>query len=223
MRFVVPLVIGLLGVTILVSLGSWQLQRLEWKEGVLSEIETRIAADPVAVPDVPDPERDRFLSVATRGQFTDQEIHVLVSTKDVGAAFRIITLFQTEDGRRLLLDRGIVPDEAKDLPRTPVTATILGNLHWPDEIDAFTPDADRASNLWYARDVDALSAELAAEPFLIVVRETSEETPQVTPLPVSTIDIPNDHLHYAITWFSLALVWTAMTLYWVVRRAREKD
>lgn len=223
MRFIVPLVVGLVGVAILASLGTWQLRRLAWKDAILADIETRIAADPVSIPDVPDPERDRFLSVATRGEITDQEVHVLVSTKDVGAAFRIIALFQTEDGRRLLLDRGIVPDEAKDAPRPPVTATIRGNLHWPDETDAFTPDADRDSNLWYARDVDALSAELAAEPFLVVMRSTSEAAPPVTPLPVSTSGIPNDHLQYAITWFGLALVWTAMTLYWIARRARGED
>lgn len=223
MRFIVPLLIGLVGVAILASLGTWQLRRLEWKEGVLSQIETRIAADPVAVPTSPDPDQDRYLSVAARGQFTDQEIHVLVSTKDVGAAFRIITLFQSDDGRRLLVDRGIVPDEAKDDPRSPVTATLRGNLHWPDEVDAFTPEADRTGNLWYARDVDAMSAELAAEPFLFVVRDTSEADPQVQPLPVSSSGIPNDHLQYAITWFGLALVWTAMTLYWIARRARGKD
>jgi surfeit locus 1 family protein len=55
------------GVAILVSLGVWQVQRLAWKEGVLAEIEARIAAAPVALPEAPDPEADRYLPVADGG------------------------------------------------------------------------------------------------------------------------------------------------------------
>ena len=101
-------------------------------------------------------------------------------------------------------------------------ATITGNLHWPDETDLFTPEPDRALNFWFARDADALSGELGAEPFLIVLRETSESARPVTPLPVDTGAIPNDHLEYAITWFGLAAVWAGMTLFWIVRIARGK-
>lgn len=222
-RLFAPLFIGLAGLAILLWLGFWQLQRLEWKEGVLWEIETRIASDPVAVPAPPDPERDRFLPVTATGEITDQEIHVLVSTKETGPGFRVVSLFLSDDGRRLLLDRGIVDDSAKYEERLPVTATVTGNLHWPDESDIFTPEPDREMNIWFARDVEALSSELAAEPVLIVLRETSEDDPAVTPYPVSTQSIPNDHLQYAVTWFGLALVWATMTVYWITRIRRDKS
>jgi surfeit locus 1 family protein len=45
----------------------------------------------------------------------------------------------------------------------------------------------------------------------------------LTPLPVDTIGIPNDHLEYAITWFLLAVVWLSMSLYWVIRTLRRKE
>ncbi len=221
-RYAVPVLIGLLGTAVLVSLGLWQMQRLVWKEGVLAEIEARIAAAPVAIPQPPDPERDRYLPVTATGEITDEEIHVLVSTRELGPAFRIIALFKTEDGRRLLLDRGVVPDIYKGSTRMPVSATVTGNLHWPDETDLFTPDNDAAQNVWFARDAKAMSMALGAEPFLIVLRDTSETNPPATPLPVDTTGIPNDHLEYAITWFGLALVWAGMTLYWIVRIARGK-
>ncbi len=221
-RFAVPLLIGIVGVAILCALGLWQLRRLEWKETALAQIAARIAADPVPIPTHPDPETDRYLAVTATGTITGEEIHVLVSTRELGAAFRIVSLFLTEDGRRLLLDRGVVPSDAKDNPRPPVEATVTGNLLWPDETDAFTPDPDLATNIWFARDATRMSGELAAEPFLIVVRETSESGARVTPLPVDTAGIPNDHLQYAITWFGLALVWAGMTLYWITRIARGK-
>ena len=222
-RLIAPIVLGLAGLSVLLSLGFWQLRRLDWKEGILAEIDARIIDAPVAVPAVPDRVEDRFLPVTATGEITDQEINVLVSSQDVGVGFRIITLFVTEDGRRLLLDRGIIPESQKTAERPPVTATVTGNLHWPDEIDFFTPDPDDTANMWFARDVDMLSEELASEPVMIILRETSEPTPAVTPMPVDTASIPNNHMEYALTWFGLALVWAGMTAYWIVRIRRDRD
>ncbi|MEM8959601.1 MAG: SURF1 family cytochrome oxidase biogenesis protein [Pseudomonadota bacterium] len=73
-----------------------------------------------------------------------------------------------------------------------------------------------------ARDVEAMSLELATEPVLLVVRQTSEPDAIVTPLPLDTSAIPNDHLQYAVTWFGLALVWVAMTGHWISRILRDK-
>ncbi len=221
-RIVFPLILGVLGAGVLIALGVWQVQRLEWKTGVLAEIEARIAADPVAVPVRPDPEADLYLPVTATGEITDDEIHLLISTKEAGPAFRIVSRFETEDGRRLLLDRGYVDDMEKDTPRPPVTATIAGNLHWPDEVDGFTPENDTANNLWFARDLAAMSEALETEPVLIVLRNSSETDRVVTPLPVDTAGIPNDHLEYAVTWFGLAAVWVVMTLFWIVRILRGR-
>lgn len=218
-RAMFPLAIGVLGTAVLCGLGFWQVQRLAWKEAILAEIDARIAADPVAVPAEPDPALDRYLPVTASGRITGEEIHVLVSQKGLGAGFRIIAAFQT-GGRRLLLDRGFVVDEAKNTPRPPVDAKVTGNLHWPQEIDRWTPEPDPGANIWFARDVPTLAAALDTEPVLIVVRATSEARPAVTPLPVDGAGIPNDHLQYAITWFSLAAVWVGMTVYLLLRIRR---
>ena len=63
---------------------------------------------------------------------------------------------------------------------------------------------------------------LDTEPLLVVAREVTPADPGVTPLPVSTAGIPNDHLQYALTWFSLAVIWVAMTTYWIFRRAKDR-
>lgn len=221
-RFAFPILAGLTGVVLLLSLGIWQLRRLEWKESILAQIEAQIGAEPIAVPPHPTPDRDRYRAVTATGTITEDEVHLLVSTRETGAAFRIVSLFLTDDGRRLMLDRGIVASGAKDNDRPTTDATVTGNLLWPDEVDVFTPEPDREMNIWFARDAAALSQELAAEPFLIVLRETSETDPAVTPLPVDTASIPNDHREYAITWFGLAAVWAGMTIFWIGRIAREK-
>lgn len=219
-RILFLLVFGVTGTAILIGLGVWQVNRLAWKRDVVAEIERRIAADPVALPAHPDPDADKYLPVRVSGRIGDEELHVLVSIKRIGPGYRVIAPFETGTGRRILLDRGFVPSEEKDAARSVGEMTVTGNLHWPQEIDAYTPDTEFDANIWYARDVPAMAAALGAEPVLLIAR--SATGPDVTPLPVDTRGIPNDHLQYAITWFSLALIWAAMTVAFLWRPGARK-
>lgn len=214
---IAPLLFGLIGAALLISLGVWQMQRLAWKDGVLAGIEARIGSDPVSVPMTPDPKADRYLPVEVTGRLGEQEVHVLVSRKQIGAGYRIITALDT-GRRRLLLDRGFVRDEYKDAPRVLHDVTVVGNLHWPDDRNSATPQNDVTGNTWFARDIPDLAAELGTEPILIIAH--SDTGDGIEPMPVGTEGIPNDHLQYAITWFSLAAVWLGMTafLLWRIKR-----
>ena len=216
LRILIPLLFGTAGVAILVSLGIWQVNRLAWKEGVLARIEAKIAADPVALPDAPQDEADKYLPVQIAGQFGEGILRVLVSQKRVGAGYRIISPFRTGD-RTILIDRGFIKTDAQLTPPPPGQVTLTGNLHWPDDRNSSTPENDIAANTWFARDIAAMAEVLQTEPTLVVARELSPTDPGMTPLPVDTSGIPNDHLEYAITWFSLAAIWAAMTGYFLWR------
>ena len=220
-RLVVPVLFGLVGVAILAGLGLWQVQRLAWKEAVLARIEARVGAAPVALPAAPVPGRDTYLPVRAEG-LAGAGGRVLVSMKPVGAGYRMISVFET-GGRKVLLDRGFLgvdePSDAGQRQRVDVT----GNLHWPDEVDSFTPAPDLDEGLWFARDVPAMAAALGTEPVLIVAREITPPVFSARPVPVGTEGIANNHLQYAITWFSLALVWAGMTGLWVWHITRATD
>ncbi|MGK7651798.1 MULTISPECIES: SURF1 family protein [unclassified Roseovarius] len=222
-NLVLPLIFGLAGAAVLIWLGVWQMQRLEWKQGILSRIETRIAAEPVALPESFEPEADRYLPVAVTGQFGDGALRVLVSRKQVGAGYLVISPFVTEAGRRILVDRGFIR-QSDALPGPPEgELTVSGNLHWPDDRNSSTPENDVAGNTWFARDLGQMAEVLETEPVLLVARELSQPEDAVTPLPVDTAHIPNDHLQYAITWFSLAAIWLGMTGFYIFRdRGAEK-
>lgn len=217
-RMIFPLLLGIVGAAILISLGVWQLQRLAWKEAILADISARIMAPPVALPAVPDPQDDRYLPVQMTGAFTGDHLDVLVSRKQVGAGVRVIEAFQTSNGRRVMVDRGFLPEDRRSAPRDSGAATVVGNLHWPEEVDGFTPPPDARTGLWFARDVPAMAQQLSAEPLLIVAREPTGSG--IEPMPVDLSGIPNDHLGYAIQWFGLAAVWLGMTAYllWRIRR-----
>ena len=222
-HIIIALLFGLIGAGILSGLGLWQLGRMQWKAGMLAQIEARIGSAPVAIPLRPDAVRDQYLPVRMTGRVLPEEIHVLASVQKIGAGYRIISVFEGEDGRRVMLDRGFVAIAAKDAPRPEVGAEIVGNLHWPDEINSATPAPDLAAEIWFARDVPAMAKVLRTEPVLLVQRQSSEAVLVTSPFPVTSSGIPNRHLEYVVTWFGLALVWLGMTAYliWRIRRKEQ--
>lgn len=220
-KLIGPALLGLVGVVILASLGFWQLARLEVKLAQIATIEARVAAPPVPVPEAPDPEADRYLPVQAEGVFTGEAVHVLSSRQGVGPGSRVIAVLETPEGRRLPVDRGFLPEARRaDLGLSGGPVEVFGNLDWPRDADGYTPAPDLTRGLWFSRAPLAIAAHLEAEPLLIVAREVSgPPVPGLAPAPLG-IDIRNDHLEYAVTWFLLALVWAAMSVYliWRIRR-----
>lgn len=208
--------IGLGGAAILLSLGIWQVQRLAEKEDVIAQINSRIADDPVALPADPDPDSDAYLPVVITGMYAGDTLRVLVSQKDIGAGYRLITAMDSDAGR-VLIDRGFVAVDDKGIATPDVSVTVQGNLQWPQETDIFTPEPDPDNNVWFARDVPLIAEALNTRPILIVASAVSQDDPVVRPFPVDTSRIPNNHLQYAITWFSLAAIWIAMSFYFFRR------
>ncbi|WP_188791575.1 SURF1 family protein [Salipiger pallidus] len=221
-RYLAPLLFGLIGAGILCWLGVWQLQRLDWKEGVLADIEARIHGAPQPLPVMISPEEQRYQPVALEGEILPGVLRVLVSTRSEGAGYRIVSPFRSGD-RVVLLDRGYTPTRLKDADRYTGPATITGNLHWTDERTSSTPENDIDGNIWFARDIAPMSEVLDTEPLLVVAREVSPGDPTIEPLPVDTAGIPNDHLQYAGTWFSLAVAWLVMTAYYIVRQRKTGE
>jgi surfeit locus 1 family protein len=218
-QMVAPVLCGILGVALLVWLGVWQVHRLAWKTAILTDIGTRLAAAPVALPPDPVPDRDRYLKVAARGAIEPGELHVYTSAPGLGVGYRVIAPLRLDDGRRILLDRGFVPIADKDLTRRLGPIAVEGTLGWPQETDRFTSEPDRTKNIWYARDVPRMAEALGTLPAMLVT-VSSDDPGGPMPMPVS-VNIPNDHLQYSITWFLLAVVWAMMTGYLLYRIKRR--
>ncbi|WP_227271291.1 SURF1 family protein [Roseobacter weihaiensis] len=218
-RLAFLVIFGLGGAAILISLGIWQVQRLAWKQGVIADIEARIGTDPVPLPAQLDPDRDAYLPVEVTGILSPDHLRVLVSKKQVGAGYRIIRPLRRETDR-ILIDMGFVTVAdagALQFEEGP-PVTVVGNLQWPQETDSFTPAPDLAENIWFARDVAAMAEALGTEPVLVVRRDAPQPGGPLSPMPVDTSAIPNDHLQYAVTWFSLAAIWSVMTFFFLRRR-----
>lgn len=219
-RYIVPVLIGVIGTAILIALGIWQMQRLEWKETVLAEIEAQLSEPAVPLPATPDPAKHKFMSVDLAGTILPGAEFIFTTVKGLGVRLRVIQAMELSDGRRILVELGVVNPDLIDRVAVEGPVTLEGMLHWPDESDAFTPDPDTANGIWYARDLDALAAALETEPVLVVTSQMTPADILLLPLPLDPTAIPNDHLQYAVTWFGLAVVWVGMTMLWLRRIAR---
>ena len=222
-RFWFIIFIGFAGTACLLYLGKWQIDRLYWKLDVLKKIDQKIAAAPVILPAEPSESVHKYLSVEISGQLLQESIRVLASKKRYGAGYRIIHVFRT-NGRRLLVDLGFVGLETDYDIDLISDISLVGNLHWPDEVDNFTPEPDLENNIWFARDVERVASALQTEPILIILKDSTLKDKNIKPMPIDTTHIPNDHLQYAITWFSLAIIWALMSclFIWTTRQKAVK-
>ena len=215
-----PLIFGIVTTAILLSLGVWQLRRMEWKEAMLAEIQAGINAAPQPIPAQVDPSM-KYMPVTVSGRTTGEEILVLSGTKELGGGYNIISGFETDDGRRILLDRGFVTQDYRHTPRPATTLEVVGNLHWPQDKSSSTPEPDLKAGIWFARDVPAMAGMLKTEPVLVVAARVQGDAQGVMPIPISIEGVPNNHLAYAVQWFLFAAMAVAIYVLAVRRRLQR--
>ena len=202
-------------VAVLVALGVWQLQRLEWKSRLIAERATAVAAAPVSPPKTLAEARAlEFHRVTVEGVFLhDKEILRNAIAAKGEAGFDVLTPLREEGGRIVFVNRGFVPTELKDRATRPTgqlagTVRVSGLLRVPPQEKPgwFIPDNRPDRNAWFWIDLPAMAAAdgLAnVAPFYIDA--DAAPTPGGWPKGGMTpLALPNDHLQYAITWFSLA-------------------
>ena len=221
-KILFPLILGVAGCGVLISLGLWQVERLAWKEDVLVGINARLAAAPAPLTTEVSESTNEYTRVTVSGTPTGEELHVLVSGTEAGTGYRVISKMQTPLGA-VLVDQGLLALENKAAAPLIVPMEITGTLIWPDDQNSSTPDPDIAANIWFARNVDTMSVALDTLPLMIVSTTSTPADPRLTALPVNTATIKNDHFEYAVTWFLLALVWAIMSFYLILRTTRQKD
>ena len=229
---------ALAGVAVLLALGVWQLERLRWKTELIQRIETRIhaAAQPLPAASV----WTRFASgdyeyqrVFATGVFEyDREALIYRTSGKVAGAmaqpgYWVMTPLRLADDARVLVNRGFIPLERKDTSRAQgrpdVAVTVIGVLRAPEPRGAFTPPDNPARGEWFTRDPPAIAAALDLQrtaPFSI----DEDAHPAASGLPAggaTIVDIPNNHLSYALTWFGLAATLAAVFAAFAWRRWRE--
>ena len=215
-----PGVATALAFAFLVGLGLWQLRRLDEKEALIARIDARIDAPVVDIPPrdawtTLAPNDYDFRHVTARGHYLAEGEAFIFSQPPDGygrePGYIVVVPLVLDAGGTLLVERGFVPVSmraAADAYRPPPgPVTIVGVLHAPQSRNMFTPADDPVQRNWYTRDPAAIALALGigdAAPFTLA-RAAAAADAAVTPRPFpGAPQLANNHLAYAVTWFSLA-------------------
>jgi surfeit locus 1 family protein len=228
-------VLSTAALAVLIGLGLWQLQRLQWKEGLIAQIEARVKAEPVslkeAVAQASAGEDVSYLRVRVEGRFDNAKERYLFAVSDGTPGWHVITPLETPDGEVVLVDRGFVPDALKDPAarsqgelNDAVTVTALARP--PETQGLFVPDNEIEQNRWFWRDLKAMTGSMcgddAKDVVPIFLEAERSDVPGGWPRGGETrLDLPNNHLQYAITWFLLALCLVVIYVLYVRTRLRS--
>jgi surfeit locus 1 family protein len=230
--------LGLVLFFILLALGTWQVQRLHWKEGLLQTIDQRTHSAPRPLLEV---EREftstgdvDYTPVTVTGTFLHQGERHFFATWKGQSGFDVFTPLHLEDGRFVLINRGFVPYDLKDAAKRPqsqvvgqVTVTGLARNPLTAKPSMMLPDNDPQKNIFYWKDRYAMaaSAGLPAGAELVPFFIDADATPNPGGLPVggvTVIDLPNSHLQYAVTWYGLAAALAGVLIFRLRRPAKEE-
>jgi surfeit locus 1 family protein len=229
-RFIIFVLISLLGIAVFAALGVWQLERRVWKLALIDRVEQRVHASPVAVPGPtvwPSVNRadDEYRVVRVTGRFANDRETLVEATTDRGMGYWVMTPLESSDRFTVLVNRGFVPSDRRD-PATRAAGqikgetTVTGLMRMTEPRGTLLRANDPAANRWYSRDVQAIAMARGLKniaPYFI----DADATPNPGDLPVgglTVISFYNHHLLYAVTWFGLALMSAAALL----RFARER-
>lgn len=237
-RVILASFVALAAFALLVSLGTWQMRRLAWKEDLIAKIEARVHAPAVALP----PESDwrtlvaddyEYRHVRLTGTF-EHEKEILIfraSGPNEGVSqpgYVVVTPLRLDTGAHVLIARGFVTEAFKDPAKRPEgqikgAVTMTGLMRAPEPRNNFTPADTPDKGLWYTRDPLAMAAHLKldrAAPFSV----DADAAPVPGGWPkagVTIVAIRNDHFSYALTWYGLALTLVLFTAFLVWRGRRR--
>lgn len=221
---------------VLLALGTWQVQRLAWKEDLIATIEDRTARAPVALAEALSSERSiadmEYLPVLLRGTFVHDAERHFFATHRGASGYYIYTPLRMADGDHVFVNRGFVPYDRKD-PATRAEGQVEGEVEivgllrpaLAEKPSWIVPENTPETNVFYWKDIRAMaeSSGLPADADILGFFVDADDTPSPGILPVggvTIIEMPNSHLQYAVTWYGLAAALLAVSVAWYWRRRR---
>lgn len=225
----VPTLFTIPAVLIMLALGTWQVERLEWKTDLNAERTARFAAAPIDLPDQGgDAAALEFRRARVAGVFLhEREMYLGARSLNNVLGFHVITPLALADGSQVLVDRGWVPLDRK-LPESRMAGQLAGRVRIQGVIRSggrksrFVPDNRPEENFWYFVDIPAMAAHAGLEavaPYYIEAGEAA--LPGGLPIGGQTrITLRNTHLSYVIIWYALAL---ALAVIYLVYHRVEED
>ncbi len=194
----------------LLSLGFWQIYRLNWKLELIEQIENSLKNDPVELSNT---EKKNYLRIKTSGDIDfDKQIYLYNLNDNGKPGFEVINPIKIGN-ENYLMNRGWIPFEKKDLPEINLVDEnkIVGTLMMQTKASTFKPENDIEKNYWFTlnrEDILKFTGRNFSEYVIYLNGDYKIPKPRVI-----TAKISNNHKKYAITWFSMAISILLIYLY----------
>ncbi len=223
-----PTLITIVMMAIVIGLGTWQLHRRVWKTDLLATIAARMNSAPVALPvKIDNPPDWAFRSIHVTGHFdAAKALWLYGRTHDGKAGIHLLVPLIRTDGAPILVDRGFVPfDHGSELASYAPAAgpvELDGVVRLPEPGGLFVPANQPSANIWYTVDMAAMSqwAGMELSPVYVAAKPTGETGWPAASGGTEGTGIRNEHLNYAIFWYSMAAV--LAVIYIMSSRTRER-
>jgi len=190
-------------ITLFCTLGTWQLYRLQWKQDVINQISEGLKSTPIKYSqDI----RKNYQKVTLVGEYDFKSQIYLYSLNDKGQpGFDVVTPFETTKKENVLVNRGWIKKELKNHSDINILSNnVTGMLRQANRKNFFTPDNDINKNIWFSvnlEDVQKITGKKFNE-FIVYLDDKNINAPKPKKI---TVDLPNNHLKYAITWYSISI------------------
>ena len=226
-----PTLFSVPAVLVMIGLCIWQVQRLHWKEGLIAEREARVSAEPIALP-APgaDPAALEYRRVRLEGMFlNDKELYLGARSMNGNVGYQVLTPFALTVDGIVLVDRGWVPVERK-MPESRAEGQLAGDQTIEGVVRLapgkawMQPDNEPDHNMWFFVDLPAMAKATGVNIRTdLYVDAGPAENPGKYPVGGQTrIELPNDHLQYAITWGLLAAALAVIYVLYHLKLERER-
>ena len=217
-RLLWPGVMAAVMLAVLLGLGTWQVERLHWKRGVLAQIARAEAAPAVPMPAAPVP----FSKVEVTGHLRDDlSAYYGAEVRDTPAGpqlgTQLIVPLEREDGDDVLVDRGWVPNaRPRGIALSSGEVTLEGYVRPGDAPGLFSAGDSPATRQFYTLDPASIGAALGLQRIAsFVLVAMGPPPPERYPDPARHLpQPPNNHLSYAITWYGLAVALVVIFVLW---------
>jgi surfeit locus 1 family protein len=216
-----------IGMAILIGLGTWQLQRLSWKEELLAHIAALQSAAPRPLGALASgsPEALDFVRASLECPGLERRPHASVYAIQEGeAGSRWVVACPAPGGRSILVDRGFVGEGEVASSDVALPSTVVGILRQVGKPSWATPANDPGNNRWFWRDIPAMAKALGAErplPVVLMLESPGPAAGAPHPAPLPT-EISNRHLEYALTWYGLAVALAGVYIALLLRRRSSR-
>ena len=213
--FLWPTIVAFPTLVVLLWLGTWQVQRLEWKNQLIEDFESRATAAPIDLPVGQIDRKMEFRRLALTGSFDHtKEVFMTGRTYEGNAGFHIVTPFALTDGRMILVNRGWVSESYRDPSKRDFTliegeTQIEAIIRFPNEKGYFVPENEPENGFWFTLVPSQINQHLAlGDAAIDQFYADALRTSDVVTLPIAAktkLNLRNAHLSYAMTWYGIAL------------------